>query len=862
MTIAMAADAAEPALEAEGTPFELHYPAPAGGTFDEMTDASGAFRPHWRPFMDALAGFTREEIASRSQRLATRVRDVGIAYDIFSEPHRSRQRWHVDLVPLIFGPVEWEWLERAMQQRARLFNAVLADIYGEQTLLKSGAIPPALVYSDPAFLRPCHGLQPPGGHLQFYAADIARGPDGNWRVIDSHTETPAGAGFALANRMVHTHVAGDVFAAANARRVAAFFQNFQAALVSRSGIADPRIALLTPGPHHEDYFGHAYLARYLGYLLVEGTDLVTSGQRVALKTLEGLKPIDLLVRCIEGHSADPLELDPSGFNGPAGLLEAVRKQPALVANGLGSAVAQNRGLGSFLPRVCKMLLGEDLLLQDASRLWLGETTERRRAIKRLQDVVIRKAQEGTGRPGRAEFGNDPALLSPAQRQRLAEDIELHGASLVAEEKIGFGTTPSLTVDGLKPEPFAVRLFVAASPQGFAVMPGGLAMTLDPSMAVALSAPDGRTRDVWVVSESAIEPHVSLWRPPIEIARVHRSQRALQSRVADDLFWLGRYAERCDWIMRVLRSALARLQEDSGLIASQGAARACLELLLPGGTKISPAARRAPDNVAIWDMSRQLIEARRGARTLDRTLDHLYRVASLVRDRLSFEAWQVLSLLRSGAAWRKALSHAETPGEVIDGIEQGLVSIAAFNGLMHENMTRNTGWTFIDLGRRLERANNLCEVTLALFGAPLGAVEETSRLLFLLELADSFITYRSRYRIDPVLALVFDLLLLDESNPRSVAFQLAALADELESLPLVDGKIGVPEERRIVMTLRATLRSADMEAMARDPDRARLQEILSEHLTLLPQLSNTIGRRYFSLTDDRPQRVHTRTEPRP
>ncbi|KAB2912979.1 MAG: circularly permuted type 2 ATP-grasp protein, partial [Hyphomicrobiaceae bacterium] len=344
--------------------------------FDELIMASGVFKPHWHAFLETLAALDPATRSLRMEQLNRRVRETGIAYDLFSDPASTAQPWRVDLVPLIFAPEDWRQLERALVQRARLFEALLADLYGAQRLLGSGMVPHELVLSDPSFLRPCRNLRPGGGYIQFFAADVARGPDGRWRVIDTHTETPAGIGYALANRMVHTHVAGDIFGACKALRLAPFFQQLQAALAKRANRADPTIALLTPGPRHSDFFSHAYLARYLGLLLVEGGDLRVVGEHVSLKTLEGLMPIDSLVRCVAGDVADPLELDSAGFAGPVGLLQVVRAQPDRVVNALGSAIAENRGLSAYLPGLAQQLVGEDLLIPDGPRTWLGDAVGR------------------------------------------------------------------------------------------------------------------------------------------------------------------------------------------------------------------------------------------------------------------------------------------------------------------------------------------------------------------------------------------------------------------------------------------------------------------------------------------------------
>jgi len=837
------------------------YLTSGGESFDELRDVAGAVTGHWRPFLDGIASLPPADLAARAASIDRRVRETGIAYDMFADPNVATQKWQLDLMPIVISSAEWRWLAAALTQRARLFDALLADLYGTQKLMRDGLVPPELVFSDNAYLRPCQGILDRGGPLRFYAADLARGADGQWRVIDNHLETLAGLGFVLANRVAHTHVTGDLFKQVNAVRLAAHCQRLQNALATHAGRDNAAIALLTPGPHHEDYFSHAYLARYLGLLLIEGSDLRTRGGRVYLKTLEGLKEIDLIVRCVDGRQIDPLELDPGGFMGPAGLLRVNRELPRLVVNAVGSAIGQNRGLGPYLPALAKQLLGEELLLSDAPRWWLGDADARRHVLDNLDGLVIRAAQEGTGRPGQAALGQAPGEISAAERERLKAEIGLHGARLVAEEKIGFSTSPAFEGENLVAKPFAMRLFVAHTGTTFEAMPGGLAMTVDPARAVALSAPDGHTRDVWVSSEAQQAPHVSLWRPKLETARVERSQRVVQSRVADDLYWLGRYAERADWTMRMLRSALRRVAGDSGAVDGISAVCRCLDMRLTDPDKSDDEARAYADAGDIERRCLDLVVRARTSRTLARTLEGLYQVSYLVRDRLSHEAWQTLSRFRPGEAWMRALSTAK-PSALLDLLDDGLAALSSFNGLTHENMTRNFGWSFLDMGRRLERAYNLSEAILTLFIPPTDTQEETSGLLLLLELADSFITYRSRYRLDPMLALVLDLLLLDEANPRALAYQLAAISKHLEALPDARQGVSLAEDRRLILSLLTSVRLADVMAIAEEDDRATLERLMREQLQILPELSNAVARHYFSLTEETPHRALTRIEPRP
>ncbi len=824
------------------------YQAEAGG-FDELLDGS-AIRPHWEPLLRELEALAPELRALRTEQINARVRETGIAYDLFSDPRATTQPWRVDLVPLIIPAEEWRWLERALLQRAELFERILADLYGPQWLLASGAIPHQLVFSDPSYLRPCQNLRPAGGYLQFLATDVARGPDGRWRVIDTHTETPAGIGYALANRMVHTNVAGDIFAACKALRQAPFFEAMRASLARRAARPDPAIALLTPGPRHNDFFSHAYLARYLGLLLVEGGDLRVAGDRVSLKTLHGLMPVDLIVRCVAGASADPLELDTADFAGPVGLLQVVRRHPGLIVNALGSALAENRGLSAYLPALAKLILREELMLADGQRWWLGDAASREHVAANIERVFIRTAHEGTARPGRAVPGIDPACLDPADIAALLQEIEIRGAALVAEAKVGFGTTPSLTPDGLVPKPYALRLFLTATSDGFAVLPGGLAMTVDPDRTVALSAPDGHSRDVWVVSEAVPPPFTSLWRPTIESARIRRVPEELPSRAAENLFWLGRYTERADWTMRVLRTSLGRLQEDTDARQSLRACYTALASLLPGEDDRTPRDRDAVGPQLIEELALGFMTLPEEPSGLPRTLESIHRIASLARDRLSLEAWRTLNEFHASRRWRSD-AMPTAMGDALRLLDDGLRVLAAFNGLSHENITRSFGWTFLDLGRRLARAQSLAALLGGMFGTAAGAEEESGSLLFALEVADSFITYRSRYRLEPMLPLVLDLLLLDDTNPRSIAFQLERIAGHIDALPQSAASGRRIEEQRLALSLMTAVRLADVAPLAEAGTggaRAGLQKLLDEQVWTLDALGDLIGRRYFNLVE--------------
>jgi uncharacterized alpha-E superfamily protein len=638
----------------------------------------------------------------------------------------------------------------------------------------------------------------------------------------------------------------------------------QDSLSARTNRPDPSIALLTPGPRHGDFFSHAYLARYLGFLLVEGGDLRADRGRIFLKTLDGLRPVDLVIRAIAGAQADPLELDPSGFLGPVGLVAAARQNPNLIANALGSALAENRGLGPYLPMLAQELLGEDLLLAETPKLWLGDRAHRARVTADIERYFIRHAFEQTARPGQAAAPRDPALLSSAERARLAEEFEQSGAALVAEEKTELATAPSYGANGLEPRAFVMRVFATATPGGFAVMPGGLAMTVDPARSLALTVPDGAARDVWVMSSAPQPAFRSLWRPTIEAAHVQRTPRELPSRAADNLFWLGRNVERADWTLRLLRACYSRLEVDRSQRQDTRLFSRALSSLIERYSDERPVAipAGATEAEAVGHLARALLASPDRNFGLPTTLGHVHRIASLTRDRLSLEAWRTLNAFHTGRRWHPS----ELPAgmsDLIDLIDQGLGIIAAFNGLTHENMTRNLGWSFLDMGRRLSRADDMANLLNRVFAHDVAGVSEGAELRFVLELADSFITYRSRYRLTPLLPLVLDLLIVDETNPRSISYQLAELGRHIDNLPQTGKGRGRTDAQRIALALLTDVRLADVTALAATvttaaPQRPELGALLIGEIDGIERLSDAITRRYFNVVEKEQAWVRARS----
>jgi len=828
--------------------FDAYQPLP--GVFDEMKTADGQLRPHWRKLVEALRALSPAEMDARWKRVGRILYENGLTHDIHGEGAATERPWHLDAMPLLVSGEDWRRLEAGLIQRARLLDAVLGDCYGEQRLMLEGRLPASLVLGNPQFLRPCHRVPVSGGRrLHYYAADVGRAPDGSWWVIKDRCESPVGGGYALENRIALRNCLPDEFAANRVQQLAGFFQSVHEGHAALAGQAAPRIIVLTAGPKAPGYFAHSYLARYQGYVLAEGADLTVRDNRVYLKTLEGLRPVDVIIRRVEAASCDPLELRSDSPHGVPGLVEAVRAGTITVVNALGSGLADTESLMPFLAGLCRELLQEDLQLPSLATWWCGQDDARDYVLRNLdlletRDVFYRGASEpGTQNPDGPEAWR---VGGPADL------IARRGFAYLAREPMRLSTTPVIGPQGLRPVPFALRVFVAASADGYVVMPGGLARLCPPHAGQAFDfGRFGDGKDTWVLSDSQSRTGPAR-RTRAGAMELRRTGRELPSRTADNLFWLGRYAERAEGMMRQARSSITRLIDDErpseDLLAIDRVLRATFakaDIEPPDEGELAAGVRACLDR----QLGELVFDADRPY-GLRRTLRHLGRTASLSRDRLSGDSWRILRGLQPEDFARRPSLAAPPRRASIAGIlgqlDQGIQRLAAFSGMGKENMTRSFGWHFLDMGRRIERSMQTTAILECLLGAT--DPEDDGSLILVLDIADSFMTYRSRYLLTPQLAPVLDLLLLDETNPRSVAFQLEALDDHLEKLPRDANEPAVSSQRHVVQELLVSLRLADITSLSRRNrlgGRPELEALLGRIAADLPKLTTSITRNYFS-----------------
>src|SRR5712691_1156315 len=794
------------------------------GIFDEMMDRDGRVRAHWRPLLAMLAGLGPKEIGRRFAAADRHLHESGVFYRVYEDPVGAKRPWPMSHLPLLIDAAEWRGLEAGLVQRAELLEAVLADAYGPAELVREGRLPAAIIAGNPEFLRPLVGVAPPGGsHLRFYAVDLGRSPDGHWWVLGDRAQAPSGAGYALENRLALSRAMPDIYRELEVERLAPFFQAFQAELSALNRRDDSRVCVLTPGPMNETYFEHAYLARYLGFVLVEGEDLSVRDDGVFIRTVSGLKRAEVLLRRLDADFADPLELNARSRLGVPGLVQAVRDGTVVIANALGSGVVEARALLGFLPALAPAVLGAELALPNVATWWLGQENARDEIVDRLDDMVIASAFLGElpGHHERREVLG--AALEPEERARILQQIAHRGIDFVAKEAVSLSTTPVWRNGRLEPRPFTLRLFLARTGDGWRVMPGGFVRVADDLDARAVSLQRGGSAgDAWVLSDKPVAETTLL--PAPDRITITRAAGALPSRAAANLFWLARDVERAEATLRLVR-ALVNRASDSDNETAAVVERICA-LLSAWDAVPTDLPNMRPVLAAFAALQHH---------DLDGALPNLaaaaQSAASVIRDRFSPDAWRALTDLHEMI--NAPIDQVPAESAIFERTNGALRIIASFSGLAQENMSQLAGWRFLELGRRIERAIATCRFVRQFAFAG----ELASALDVLLELADSQITYRLRYVMVAAPAPVIDLVVLDPNNPRSVAYQLGRIETHLATLPKPsdDSRLSAPEQ--VATALASQIRTADAAAL----DEATFLDVEDR----LMKLADVITASYFT-----------------
>ncbi len=787
----------------------------AAGRFDEWcgAPAPAGNRPaaHWRQFFDSLGTAGWSDLASRSQRVQRRVREDGATYNVYAEGGETARVWPLELLPFIVQPQEWSVVEQGVLQRARLMSATLADIYGEQTLLRDAVLPASLVFAHPQYLRPAHGLWPgpaagagrtskPGAAavsgLHIAAFDLARTPQGGFSVLAQRLQAPSGLGYLLENRLIIGPQFHDQFEDLHVQRLAGSFRLQLDGLMRASPAGErSRIVLLTPGPLNETYFEHVFLARYLGVTLVEGSDLTVRAKKLYLKTLRGLEQVHVLLRRVDDEFIDPLELRSDSKLGVPGLLQALRAGEVVMANTPGAGVLESPGLSAFWPGVAERLLGESLLLPASTSWWCGEAAVWRAQREQLAQFVVAPTFPDSG------FGPQVAArLSESERRALTARIDANPAAYTLQARVHPSETPVWVAGHLQPRAAVMRVFALADGEGgWQVLPGALTRVAGRSTALPpggaqdpwLSMQHGSASvDTWVITRDAVDA-TTLLPQPLTADELIDWHRVITSRAAESLFWLGRYTERAENVVRLTRVMLETVRDGSEPVLRLLDALARRHGLV--GEAV-PSAWRAPrvfERALMYGLLPRPAEAASGASkpqaaltSVAHNLRSLRYCAQTLRERLSPEHWRLIVEMDEhfeqhlGRVMARGEGHAMEP-DVLGVLARAATHLAAITGAQTDRMTRDDGWRLLSVARQIERLDTLSDA-LAM-GFELKVHEADDGFALLLELFDSLITYRAQFQGRREVLPLLHLLVMDTDNPRSLAWVARTMRDRLRKL---------------------------------------------------------------------------------
>ena len=815
---------------------------------NEIKAADGSVLPSWQAITSVMDRLDTDQVERRQTDIARQLRANGIAYSPLSETDAAPRPWNLDLYPMVIEPADWAALSAGLEQRARLKQAILSDIYGNQNLLKKGLIPPAMVFAHKGYLRDavhCDDSQ----SLPLFSADVSRSPSGRWYVVDDICQFPEGIGYSLENRLVLSRTLPRLFRNSRVLRIAEYFKHLQS-YIGHISEYDGRCVMLAPGPTHPHYFEYAYLSKYLGYTLVQVGDLTIRDNRAYIKTVSGLQRVAVIFRFINDTELDPLAIGQAGVKGITGLFQAVRAGGVKVINPLGAGVMENAALNSCMTRLCRELLGEDLALPGPPTYWLGDDKQRNHVLGKLDKLLFRNI-DSLGQL------HDPRLMNAAELDRLHMNIRRTPQRFVAQERIDRSCAPGFRGTERVQRQVTVRLFMVRHDDGqsfrFQTMPGGLCLldTVADGRRPAFNSLIG-SKDTWVIAEGPVKPVTLLGKRSLENQYVLNGE--LPSRVAENLFWMGRNAARCENSARLLRAVFQVLQNDD---VESAAVSPVLSAILRATTQATGTLPGFVGRGGVRKLEKpekellSLLHDPDRVGTLPWALNALQNSASAVRDRVSDELLQILNRLEDRRT--KLVQNVNTAlftedsgalEQISDQLDDILMLLSAFSGLTHENFTHGDGWRFMMLGRRLDRVAHYSVIIDTMLSQER---DDTLLLETLLKLFDSTMTYRSRYRSQMDASLVLQLLMLDEYNPRSLAFQLNEIEKTIRRLPGRRNLSQADDLSRLVIAGLSRIQLADTEALinAARGSRQNLGKFLNVLSKLPYEMADVLSATYFA-----------------
>lgn len=473
-------------------PTKKRASAPWDEMFADISDTRSA-RPTYGEVHRALAEMTQDELRGRTDALASSYLAQGVTFDFAGE----ERPFPIDAIPRVIEADDWSRVERGVSQRVRALEKFLADVYGQQNVVRDGVIPASLIGTSTHFHRQAAGVESANGvRIHVSGIDLIRDERGDWRVLEDNVRVPSGVSYVISNRRVMAQTLPEMFQSLSVRPVGDYPYRLLDALRKSApeGVDEPTVVVLTPGVHNSAYFEHTLLARLMGVELVEGRDLFCSNGRVWMRTTAGPTRVDVIYRRVDDEFLDPMQFRPDSVLGSPGLMLAARLGHVTIANAVGNGVADDKLVYTYVPELIKYYLGEDPILPNVDTWRLEDPGALEEVLDRLDQLVV-KPVDGSGGKGLVVGPDASASELDALRKRLVKDPR----GWIAQPVVQLSTIPTLVEDGIRPRHADLRPFAVNSGDDVFVLPGGLTrVALPEGQLVVNSSQGGGSKDTWVL----------------------------------------------------------------------------------------------------------------------------------------------------------------------------------------------------------------------------------------------------------------------------------------------------------------------------------------------------------------------------